>query len=154
MQSIRLLNIYNAILLIMMAALFLISCDDTICSNLYTSNINISFFDSQSRNSKTLIVDSIGALGTDSIFYREDTASLYILPVNTISDSTVFIFFSNENIDTITVSYTRTISLLSKDCGYSQAFEQLNVPYTSFPEVIVKSSVLSITNDDDIEIYF
>jgi len=154
MLQFRSLNIINAILLIMVSALLFISCDDTICSNLYTANVNISFFDRQSRDTKTLIVDSVGALATDSMFYREDTASLFILPLNSISDSTVFLFFTSAGTDTLTVSYQRTIDLQSKDCGFTQIFEQLEVPYSSYPEVIVKSSTLSITNDDDIEIYY
>ena len=88
------------------------------------------------------------------MFYREDTASLFILPLNSFSDSTVFLFFTGAGTDTLTVSYQHTIDLQSKDCGFTQIFEQLEVPYSSYPEVIVKSSTLSITNDDDIEIYY
>ena len=154
MPSFRSLKIYNILALVMVLALFIISCDDTICSNLYTSNVNISFFDRQSRDTKSLIVDSIGALGTDSIFYREDTASFYTLPVNTFSDSAVFLFFNNDKTDTLTVHYNRTVIIISRDCGYSQIFDQLEVPYSTYPEVVVKTSTLAISNKDDIEVYY
>ena len=150
----RNLKIYRIIVLMMVLFLILEACDDTICPNLNSSNVIIAFFDSQTQGAKSLIVDSISAIGTDSLFYKQDTASIFTLPVNTFSDSTIFLFFNKGKTDTISVHYTRTVSLLSKDCGFTQVFDQLSVSYTTFPEAVVKSRILSITNENDIEIYY
>ncbi len=151
-KNITLLN-YSAILILFFLALSQ-GCDDSICSNFNSSIVKISFFDKQTKAPKETVFDSITAIGSDSLFYLQDTLSVVPLPVNTLVDSTTFIFFNSGNSDTIRIKYYRDVSLISSTCGYTESFEQVQVPYSTFPEVIVKNNTLSITNDSDIQIYY
>ena len=130
------------------------ACDDTICSTIYSTNLNVGFFDQQTRKPKITKFDSVTAVGTDSIYYKLDSTSVYVLPVNSFADSTIFLFINNGVPDSLLVRYNRTVNLISGDCGVDQIIDQANSPYSTFPEVISKNNTLSITNDNNIEIYY
>jgi len=149
-------KIQSAINLGVFILMILIStaCDDTICSNLYSPNLTVGFFDQKSRNAKITKFDSITAVGTDSIFYKLDSTSTYLLPANPFADSAIFLFINNGTIDSLFVSYNRTIVVESSDCGYYQIYENVNATYSTFPEVISNNNTLSIKNENNIEIYY
>ncbi len=128
-------------------------CDDSICSNFNTSIVKISFFDKQTGLEKETTFDSIMSYGSDSLLYAHDTLSVVSLPVNPQSDSTIFIFFTPGSSDTLLLSYQRDVSLTSPSCGYSEMFDNIQVPYSTFSKVVLKSKTLSIANASDIEVF-
>ncbi len=130
------------------------ACDDTICSNLYSTTVNVSFYDKQSRALKLTKFDTVTSSGTDTLFYVNDSLSTYLLPVNTFTDSTLFLFIRNGKTDSLLVRYRRTMNLISKQCGFSQVFVQVEAPYSTFPEVISNKNTLDITHDINIQVYY
>ncbi|HLF32607.1 MAG TPA: DUF6452 family protein [Cyclobacteriaceae bacterium] len=131
-----------------------VACDDTICPGPLSSVVQLSFNDIQSRERKYLKVDSIIALGADSVFYLDDSLALYTLPLDHTLDSTLFIFMHDSEADTLVVRYDPRFSFVSKDCGFTAAIDNIHTGFTTFPEVISNNEVPRQQNDPDIEIYF
>ena len=154
MRSKKFFIFSNWIAIIFLMALFFSSCDDSICPGLYSNLMNVSFYDKQTRALKAIKVDTLTAVGTDTIFYAMDSANSFLLPVNMYDDSTVYLFINNGIADTLVVSYQRNLSMINRKCGYLEKFEKVNAPYSTFPEVISGNNTLTLSNDISIKIYF
>jgi hypothetical protein len=142
------------ILIIPLIFLTAVSCNNTVCSDLGTTQAIIKFNDLTTRAAKPMIIDSVISPGTDSILVRMDTISSCSLPVNTSSDSSTYYFFRPGRIDTLVIVYTRVYSIVSEDCGYMVVYGNVKSGYNSFPEVISKNNELNQANESNIEIYY
>jgi hypothetical protein len=56
--------------------------------------------------------------------------------------------------DTLVIRYDPMFSLVTKDCGFTAAVDNIRAGFTTFPEVISNNEVPRQLNDPDIEIYF
>jgi len=80
----------------------------------------------------TVVVQSITADYTDSVFYASDTLSYAQLPLNPAADETVlYVKYNDTRTDTVTVRYTRVSDVLFDQCGVQQMYKNLTLPETS-----------------------
>ena len=142
-----------AILIVLIMG-FSAGCDDTICSDLNTARVIISFFDLVSRAPKTAKFDTVTAIGTDSVFVKEDSATEFSFPVNQTSDSTVFLFKNAGITDTLTINYLRNTSLVSSRCGYSTQLSLLDITRSTFPEDTIVNKMLNASVNSNIQVYY
>ena len=150
----------SGICLLINSLIFIVcaSCDDTVCSDLGTTQVIIGFNDVISRTAKPIIIDYVTSPGTDSVFLKADTISSCSLPVNTSADSSIYYFFRPGRTDTMVVRYKRTYRMVSKECGFNVVYGNVNAGYSTFLEVISMNNELNLSNVSNnisnIEVYF
>ena len=132
---------------------------DEICFTDNDTTIKISFktiiyadTDSAFLENDTLIFSRVTALDTDSIFIESDTLSAVVLPVNTGSNSTVFILDSDQGSDTLEFNYKRVQRLISVECGPDQMIDNLEAGKFTFDSLNIISPVL-LEETDNVEVY-
>jgi hypothetical protein len=115
----------------------------------------VDFLDSATGDSKSRQFDLISAQESQVIFYSDTSLNTYYLPVNTELEQTVFLFLNpDQTIDTLEVSYDKTETLISKDCGYDLEFKNLGIIQTTFDSAVSLENELSRLNEENIKIFF
>jgi hypothetical protein len=125
------------------------------CITFNTRFVIVEFLDSATGNSKSRPFDLISAQESQVIFYGDTSLSTYYLPINTELEQTLFLFLNPDaSIDTLEVSYDKTITLISKDCGYDFEFKNLEIIQTTFDSTLSLGNELSRLNEENIKIFF
>ena len=150
MKYIYKLTFYFLICLYALAA-----CETTDCITFNTRFVIVDFLDSATGDSKSRQFDLITAQESQIIFYSDTSLSTYYLPVNTELEQTRFLFLNpDQTIDTLDVSYDKSLILISKDCGYDMEFKNLGIIGTSFDSAVSLENELSRLNEENIKIFF
>lgn len=136
------------ILLILLA-----SClDEPDCISTASNKVAISLRRIAEDSARTVKFDRILVSGTDSVFYESDSLSFLHLPVNPATTETTFRFYYELKMDSLVLSYTRETKVVSPQCGAFNYFQELSVVSTSFGQVIVDNSQLSISGTANLTI--
>ena len=150
MKYIYKLTFYSLICLYVLAA-----CETTDCITFNTRFVILKFLDSATGDSKSREFDLIAAQKSQVIFYSDTSLSTYLLPVNTEEERTLFLFLNpDQSVDTLEVSYDKTVSLISKDCGYDLEFKNLGIIQTTFDSAVSLENELSRLNEENINIFY
>lgn len=133
----------------------LAACETTDCITFNTRFVIVEFLDSATGDSKSRQFDIISAQESQVIFYSDTSLSTYYLPVNTEREQTRFLFLNpDQTIDTLEVSYDKSVILISKDCGYDLEFKNLGIIQTTFDSAVSLENELSRLNEENIKIFF
>jgi hypothetical protein len=133
----------------------LAACETTDCITFNTRIVIVDFLDSATGASKSRQFDLISAQESQVIFYSDTSLSTYFLPVNTELEQTLFLFLNpDQTIDTLEVSYDKSVTLISKDCGYDFEFKNLGIIQTTFDSAVSLENELSRLNEENIKIFF
>jgi hypothetical protein len=133
----------------------LAACDTTDCITFNTRLVIVEFLDSATGNSKSREFDLIAAQESQVIFYSDTSLSTYLLPVNTEQEQTLYLFLNpDQSIDTLELSYDKTVRLISKDCGYDFEFKNVGIIQTTFDSAVSLENELSRLNEENIKIFF
>jgi len=139
---------------------FMACAPDEICFTNNDTQVKISFkkeiypgTDSAFFENDTLIFSRISALDTDSIFVESDTLFRVVLPVNTGTNATIFIFDSDQGSDTLELHYQGTHKLISVDCGPEQIIDNLEAGVFSFDSLAILNPVLLESENTNVEVY-
>jgi hypothetical protein len=137
-----------------MCIIWLVSaCENTDCITFSRNYIIVQFLDS-ANNKKDTTFSYITALRSNVIFYSDTTLDTYLLPINTNGSETTFIFGgANNDSDTLQVGYSPRERLISEECGFELQIREVEILYSSFPDVNPLQNQLSTLNEIDIEIY-
>ena len=150
MKYIYKLTVYSLICLCALAA-----CETTDCITFNTRFVILKFFDSATGVDKSREFDFIAAQKSQVIFYSDTSLSTYLLPVNTEEEKTLFLFINpDQSVDTLEVGYDKSVSLISKDCGYDFEFKNINIIQTTFDSTVSLENELSRLNEENINIFF
>ncbi|MCC6156349.1 MAG: hypothetical protein IT367_21460 [Candidatus Hydrogenedentes bacterium] len=110
----------------------------------------------------TVILYTIEAAGSDSIFYKTNPEKLdtidtqtkpVIVAVNPYAEETLFTFFLRVQQKNLRVGYKNETTFISEECGSDRVQYDLSVLETDFDSVRVINSVLSKNRTVNIEIY-
>ncbi len=133
---------------------------DELCFTENGSEVRIDFkriiypdTDSAFTENDTLIFLQIKALDTDSVFVQMDTLSTVVLPINTGSDETTFLFDTERGAYALELSYQRKQRLIPADCGPEQIFDELAATTFSFDSLAVIQPRLIDPPITNVEIY-
>jgi hypothetical protein len=137
------------------------SClDDPDCVRTADTALVISFKRLSDSKADTVILYSISAVGTDSIFYKStesdelDTLNGFaLLSVNPYADETLFKFLFPLGQKIMRVGYKNTARFISEECGSERNQYDLTILETQFDSVRVVNPVLSIDRTPNIEIF-
>ena len=115
--------------------LFASCLDEPDCIITATNLVQVSLLRLDEDSARTVKFDRILALGTDTVFYENDSISSLSLPVNPGTAKTTFRFYYESQVDSLVVSYTRATKIISPTCGAFNYFQDLGVVSTSAKEV-------------------
>lgn len=125
-----------------------------------TNNLKIKFTKRVIKNLKPTFVDTtltflyVKVTGTDSLFYKGESKSSLVLPVNPTATETTFTLYQKDQTDTIAVTYTPRNIIISPECGSYVYYQSLFVVGTSYSRFVISSSQLSTSATSNIEIRF
>ncbi|MDQ3392942.1 MAG: DUF6452 family protein [Bacteroidota bacterium] len=103
-------------------------CNEENCLSNNSSEVIINFVDSTGATAVQRF-DLINAVGfSENIRYSQsNVGSTFILPVNPHDDKTIYRFITEDVIDTLSFTYSRTPRVLSSECPYEIQYQNLNV---------------------------
>ncbi|TAF64284.1 MAG: hypothetical protein EAZ55_11890 [Cytophagales bacterium] len=113
----------------------------------------VSFFDKKDKNAKSFVFKSIKGVGRDSVLYNAQSGSLGFvdLPVSPLSDSVSFVFDRDSVINTFTIRYGRTFSVV---CDVQSAFSDLVLRQSNFDSIVVVKNSLDTKLQTNIQVYY
>lgn len=131
--------------------------EDPDCFNPYSSEVKIRFVDAANPTRDSVqITKSVRILGFENPYYEGADTAIFVLPVNLRADTTSYIFTvvedSVEVVDTLTLSYSRSIRYISAECGVEQRIRGLQVVYDTFELLQVTDAELNINNPSNVQI--
>lgn len=137
------------------------SClDDPDCVRTADTALVINFKRLSDNKADTVILYSISAVGTDSIFYKStepdelDTLNgSALLSVNPYADETLFKFLFPLEQKTLRVGYKSVTRFISEECGSERNQYDLTILETQFDSVRVVNPALSANRTPNIEIF-
>lgn len=116
--------------------------------------LKIQFFDRVGDVLKTENIDSVKAIGSDTLFFiSEDLVSSLELDLDPFNNNVTYVFFDNLSTDSLVISYTRINELVSPECGPSIAFNDLQVVTHTFDSVAVSNTFFNSNLEDNLEVY-
>lgn len=103
---------------------------------------------------KGVALDSVFIPDDNKYFYLEDTTTTMGLVVNPTTNETRYVFQYGERSDTLVLSYTSQVIVLSPDCGSYLFQKDLSVKYSTFgtDRVVIKNPQLLTTVETNVEI--
>lgn len=152
---------FNKIQIILFSlALFCYGCNECEPLSDGSTEIVISFFDitkpiENTNNFETLEVkyDSILVVGySETLLVQEDTTAFFTLPLSP-NDSTTFVFMLGNTADSLTLSYQRSISVNSPDCGVLEEILGLAIGNpTSFKQATILKTTVDFSGAGNVSI--
>jgi len=160
--------------------LFFLSCEREDCISTNTNQLKIEVKKEEGGEANIMYIDSIKAIGNDSVFYKSTSMQIFRFPLNPSSEMTEIVFYhayylydtisktplqvelkeEKHFVDTLMLSYKRTQKVISEECGVQQRYSQLQIEKTTFnggKGTKVINAVLEIDlgnkNNTNIEIY-
>ena len=171
---------------LMLSAVVFLSdaCKNEDCVSVFNNDLLVSFITTDTLEDgkveihpKDTVFYSIVAEGNDTVFYdKNDTRSIFALPVNPAGEATKFIFqvidsirydtlsldpleidtlyFLNPDPHILSVSYVRRERIITEDCGVEIGYFDIEITGTTFPDATVVADRLDRFNEANIEILF
>jgi len=105
---------------------FFSSCDENTCEEPTDVNLKIGFYTIKNNRETDSVVNNLTIYGIgreDSLIYNQAIAKKIILPLNQLSDTSIFSIRINDNEDICAFYYSRTVRLISHDCGFITEFD-------------------------------
>lgn len=118
------------------------------------TQLKIELFDYDTIRSITVKFDSVKVIGLDSILYDSlDLLSNYSLGVNSSSTSTTFLFYSSLTVDSLSVSYDKSVKIPFEECGPSLDIFDLKIIKSTFDSSALINNFLNQDIAENIEIF-
>lgn len=140
---------------LMMLFFGLYACKEPDCLSELGDTIHISFYKYTINEADTVFINSIKALGEDSLIY-ENVADIskIELPADPDTSALTFVFNIRGNEpDTLTLTYKNGARLVSEDCGVELIYSDLNYSRSDFDSVRVVNKILAKAINEDIRVY-
>lgn len=137
------------------------SClEDTDCLPIGDPALVIQFKKLVDNKADTVVLYTIEAAGSDSIFYKTNPDELdtirsgsILVAVNPYAEETLFTFNFKDESKTLRVGYTNEVRLISEECGTDRVQTDLTILETQFDSVRVVNKALTKNRTTNIEIY-
>ena len=133
---------------------------EEVCISDNTTLIEVGFYkelfagtDSAMMEADTVIINSITALDTDSVFVTSVEVTAVSLPVNTGMEQTTYTFDLPEGLQTLQFSYQLFSRFVSEDCGLEVIVDSLKLEQTTFDSVAIRATLLNSEIANNVEIY-
>ncbi len=143
----------NLLILSIMALLGQSCLDDPDCVNTTSDFVTVGFYEAETGLPDTLVFRQVRAIGSDSLFARQDTLSSVQLPLDPRGPSTAYHFETNLGVDTLILVYSLGTRLISEDCGIEFIFSELDYLRNDFDSIRVVNRIPIEEINEDIQIY-
>ena len=138
----------------LVAIVGLTSCfDQPDCISPTTDFVNVLFYKAENNERDTLLINSLTAIGSDSVLVTNDEVTGVDLPLLPSQRSVTFIFDSELGLDTLVLSYEPRSRLVSEECGIDIIFSELDYIRNDFDSISVVNNILIEDVNEDIRIF-
>lgn len=137
--------------------IFSASCTPDSCYDETEAYVHASLFNFSTK--KVVAPDSVSVYGlnmSSRLYNAQRNIATLRLPLNPLTGSSVYIVRINNIADTIEFSYTSSVHLISKECGYTY-FHSIEAPlYTNnvIDSVAVSLNNVTTSDEENIRIYY
>lgn len=133
-------------IILCLACLFTIGCDDPDCIRLSSTTMGIGFYDITTGDVAAIRVNRLSVVGYDSILMSDVTSTnSVLLPLNP-NDTTITAVFDTEfGIDTLIINYNTVTRLISEECGAEIMIEKLRKGRNDFDSIRFVNRSLQVT---------
>lgn len=136
------------------------SCKETACDLQTKSLLKIGFYTKIKdvavlTPSDSLTIYGIGKEG-DLLYDTSNNISSVYIPLSQNQDFSSFVINSNDTLDTLSISYTRTLKLISQECGFATIFEisSATLSKNRFDSIKIIKPIIDTEYEENIRIYF
>lgn len=142
-------------LFILLIIAFISACekDDFCIQNPVTPSLVIDFYNNTNRETlKDVTTLYVSVDGKDSIYEGSRENSITI-PLNTLTNETIYNFSDGTNVDKFTISYTTEEIYVSRSCGYKVIFNDVTfISENNWILGFTPSNLTTIDNQDETHI--
>ena len=144
---------------LLFAFLFLVSCEDCVFTSRNTRLLVLGFYDKNTKEALDIKFDSVKTGFFRHVVSDPKNRSLsgkyFELLMSPASDTSTFYLYKNRRIDTLSVSISRKIALITPDCGRDERLFNLKIVHCTFlrDSLAVPKTDLTIGGQQNIEIY-
>jgi len=135
----------------------LVGCSDEGDLSQARTVCKVSFYHKTSQRLDTLSTLTVKAIGADSVFLQNKSASSVSLPLKYVGDSTQFqLTLAGQTPDTLTIKHKNTPHFISMDAGYAMYYELTAVTATrhSISDILLYSSTINTYEQENIRVYY
>lgn len=135
----------------------LTACSDDGDLSQARTTCKVSFYHKTSQRVDTLSTLTVKAIGADSVFLQNTSASSVSLPLKYVGDSTQFeLTLTGQTPDTLTIKHKNTPHFISMDAGYAMYYELTAVVATrhSISDILLYNSTINTYEQENIRIYY
>jgi hypothetical protein len=138
--------------------LFSFSCTPGSCFDETESYLKASLYDFTTYKLRAPDSLTIYGLNNDSLLYRKSkNVQRVLLPLNSSSNSSIFVIIINGINDTVEFRYNSYPHLISKECGYTfyhHLDSEPNPSYHIIKKILTNNETITNLNVENIRIYF
>ncbi len=114
------------------------SCIDCEPQNNFGANLKIRFI-SDTANFQ-ITIKTISGLEINETLYEDTAFSEAFFPVNRSQDTSTFVFYTTNSIDTIRLTYEVESQNIAPDCGFIEHLKNIDLVYNSFDSGYVSNN--------------
>ncbi|MGM0581481.1 MAG: DUF6452 family protein [Bacteroidota bacterium] len=132
--------------LILLFITFIFACEvDSNCGSInvdYVTFSTVTLDANLEERNVAVAFDSIKSPQTDSIFFFQDTLSVFQLPLSPAENQTDFFFYYGPNVDTIRFTYEKRNRVDSPECGIDMEFIGMDTAFQTFDSLVIVNDTL------------
>jgi hypothetical protein len=147
-------TLYTIFFFLFLVVLF--SCTDNRCNESTVVELNAEVIVSDATLINAKFLDSLSVYSPDWIDSVHYSSANYMLELNPIKDTTIFVFTSQLWVDTVWVFYKRQLVYLSQECGFVNYYKVDSTRYSNnnIDSLVWVNKKLTTQNDGHVKIYF
>jgi len=138
-------------------AILLTSCVDAECVDEMAAYMKVSFYSYEDKKTSSPESITLYGVGSDNKIYDNQKITLpALIPLKNYDNETEFIIEINGTTDTIRFVHSNSLSLISRECGYSM-FHTIDTVYFTVNEIdsiAVTNKDITLKNIENVAIYY
>jgi hypothetical protein len=123
------------------------------CQNPYTPYARAGFFSKSTQQPISVTYNRVSIEDNGEILHEQDTLSVFQLPLNPTGNQTTFEFDNGGGVETLVLTHSSKVRILSPDCGPYQYFYNISLLSTTFDSVVVNSSVADLNLPVNVSVF-
>ena len=151
---------FKILILIIIYTSLLFSCKESACNLTTKSVLKIGFYTIKNNTETLTPFDSLTIYGIGKegnlLYNASSNINSVFIPLSQNQDISSFVINTKGTLDTLSISYTRHLQLVSKECGFSTIFEisNVNLSKNRFNSFKIINPTIDTEYEENIRIYF
>jgi hypothetical protein len=111
-------------------------------------------FKKDSKTAREITFDKINVSGLTKDFYAGQKVTSVQLPVDPEANESTFVFYFENSIDTVRLTYSKQSQVISVACGAFTNYSDLFAPKSTFDSLRITNNRLLINATSNFEVFF